>query len=332
MRRSRTGLRLRRGQATVELALSTILFVVIIAGGIHFAELGMIGVKATEAASAALWDATGRLPHAYGDDKLQPRFADVATAATERIDAQYRNYDGRTSQTGGAPTLVFTRAGELRVTCEVIDGAVIPAMEMHDVNNVYFENDAHRGIRCRTSATASIIPGSTPQSFHEDAGWLRGPILKNSEIEFCGVGRAWGGVCNPGTPMLIGEWGLMDPNSGEAGECPVQADGDCANSGYYNAVNQYYDSPAGVPKGEFGSILASTVAMRPSPVDEDKFWMSFRGSESDFTDQVPGTFLGERAEFSTSPGGPKYQNMDQYREMYLNVRSDCWLGLPCELP
>ncbi len=318
----------RRGQATVELALSLILFIVIIAGGIHFAELGMLAVKATEASSAALWDVSGRLPHAYDDDKLQVRHSQAASQAQERIAEQYENYDGRESVSGPAPSLVFTRAGRMTVECSEAGNDIFDQMEMGPLGGVYFERNSHNGVQCRASATASIIPGQAPQSVFENEGWLKGPVLENSQITFCGVGRAWGGRCNQGTPMLVGEWALMDPNSSEARECDVYAESNCANPGYYNAVKAYFDRIGN--RGELGSLFARLVAMRGSPVDEDKFWFSFKGSESNFLQNLRSTYVGERAEFAVTPGGKYYESLNHYERIY-NERSDCWLGLPCNV-
>ncbi|HLT29593.1 MAG TPA: TadE family protein [Myxococcaceae bacterium] len=320
----------RRGQATVELAIGLMLFVLLLVGGIHFGEMGMLAVKATEASSAALWDATGRLPHAYGRDGLAAYHDTVASRAQDRIGPQYEDFDGREDERGRSPSLVFTRASGLEVTCEVAGADVFTPMDLGTVDGIYFSANAQRGVRCTTTAEASILPGRTPQEFHTNTGWLTGPILKDTAVQFCGVGRAWGGSCNQGTPILIGEWALMNPISDEAGRCDVYDGEDCQNPGYYAAVKAYYDSPAGVPKGEDGSALAEAVSRRSSPSDEDAFYMSFHGSEDGYQQRLDGTWVGRRT-FTVTPGGPDFLGMDQYHEM-ANTRSDCWLGLPCRRP
>lgn len=321
---------LRRGQATVELAIGMMLFVLLLVGGIHFGEMGMLAVKATEASSAALWDATGRLPHAYSRDGFPLYHSTVASRTVERIGPQYEDFDGREAGLGRSPSLVFTRASELEVHCEIAGSSVFTPMDLGTVNGVYFEQDAQYGVRCTTTATASILPGRTPQEFHTDTGWLTGPLLKDTEVQFCGVGRAWGGACNDGTPILIGEWALMNPTSDEAGSCDVYEGADCENPGYYAAVQAYYDSPAGIPKGDAGSQLAAAVSMRSSPSDEDAFYMSFFGSEDEYQQRLSGTWIG-RSTFTVTPGGEDFQGMSQYHDM-ATTRSDCWLGLPCRRP
>ena len=52
-----------RGQATVELALGLLIFVTVLIFGIHFAEMGFLSLKVTEASASAIWDATAYQTH-----------------------------------------------------------------------------------------------------------------------------------------------------------------------------------------------------------------------------------------------------------------------------
>ncbi|MFY0582594.1 hypothetical protein ACN28S_57375 [Cystobacter fuscus] len=103
----------RRGQALVETALGTMVFVTILVFGIYFAEVGALTLKVQEAANFALWEATGHVQHDPREGEFQRRGA-VAQAEAE-ANRRYRDFDGRSSQGGGAMTvqLAIARAGLL---------------------------------------------------------------------------------------------------------------------------------------------------------------------------------------------------------------------------
>lgn len=91
---SRLSRRRARGQAVVELVLGLIVFVTILIFAIHFAEVGYLSVKVTEAAHSAIFDATGYKLHKW------PRDTSPASSAASRAgnDAQsrYQDFDSRT--------------------------------------------------------------------------------------------------------------------------------------------------------------------------------------------------------------------------------------------
>lgn len=329
--RSKARRRRQRGQAMLETALGSILFIIIVVGGIHFAELGMLSVKATEASSAAIWDATARRVHHYdpGDGELKTDTGEVADAAQERIRQQYQDFDGRESSSGLSPQLVFTRGSNLQVTCTPIQGDLmndLGRLDLHNAVRGVFGNDDHGGVRCRAVATASLIPGRAPVNYLEgEGGWLAGPLLNQTAIEFCGTGRAWNGNCNDGTPILLGDWGLADTRNREHEECDLYDRAGCDNPGYYKAAERIFND-IGIPSGA-GSALARAVVGR-SPIDEGEFWFAFKGNESGFKQQLNGTHLG-RDEFIVTPGGTSYQQVPEYDMAYAR-RVDCWLGMPCK--
>ena len=316
----------------LETALGSILFVTILVGGIHLAELGMLSVKATEASSAAMWDATARRIHHYdqGDGELKSDPSDVAGKVQQRIGEQYEDFDGRESSTGLSPQLVFTRGSNVQVTCEEIDGQLmddLQRVQLHGSLDGVFGNDDHGGVRCRAVATASLIPGRAPVSYLEgEGGWFTEPLLREADIRFCGVGRAWdNGNCNAGTPILLGDWGLSDIGNREDEECDLYDRDGCENPGYYKAAESIFNG-IGIPSGA-GSALANAV-VGSSPIDEGEFWFTFKGHESEFKQTLNGTHLG-RTDFIVTPGGSSYVQVPEY-DMAYNARVNCWLGMPCK--
>lgn len=331
----------RRGQAVVELALASLLLVVIVVGGIYFGEIGMLNIKVTEATAAAVWDATGRPAHRYSDaGRIESRLSDVASETESLIGSQYRYFDGRDLGQGNPPSFVFVTAEPLRVECDEYEAAGLgpnAVLEFHaqvEAASV-FSDENHGGVNCRATTSASLIPGRAPQEFHTDTGWLSGPILRSAELPMCGVGRAWGGACNAvGVPILLGEWGLSNRDNDEHEECHLEDRENCSNPGYFAVVKKLYDGPLG-----FGSSIAAGSAMvmatvQVLPMDfgaELDFWLSFRGEESQFSETLSNT-MGRPA-FTTTPGGETYDStIDHYKRAY-EARRDagrCWLGMRCE--
>jgi len=328
----------RRGQATVELALGTIVFIVVVMGGIYFGEIGMLSIKVTEASAAAVWDATGRPAHHYQNNgRLRVRHDAVAQRAQQVIGDQYQDFDGREGRDGRPPVLVFTQASNLQVECRVLGNGDLPRLSFQGaIDGEVVGNDGHGGIRCRTTSSVSLIPSQPGQAVYTNEGWLRGPILSAARIPICGVGRAWNGTCSEGTPILLGDWGLSNRDENEDRECRVLDEDGCGNPGYYGAAKAYYDKVGA--KGRDGSMFATQIiGMTPLIRGEDKFWMSFRGEESGFQEQLHGTTIG-RNSFTTTPGGNPYKSsIDVYKKAYDQRVSDssgngergCWLGMKC---
>lgn len=314
----------------MELGLSLVALIGVIIAGIHFGEIGMLGVKVTEASAAALWDTTGRSPHDYEGGRLNTDFDDVAQRTQGRISGQYADFDGRDSSTGTSPQMVFTRGDNVEVTCEDLDNGVLPRLRIHAaINNTVFRQDSHGGVRCRSASSVSLIPGSAPREVFVQEGWLKGPILKASQIPVCGIGRAVNGACNDGVPMLVGDWALANRDEDEHEECALGRS-NCDNRGYYDAVERFYNRIG--PKGLKGTQFAmEIIGMSPLMLEggtETKFFMSFRGEESGFQEEID-TANGTRTSFTVTPGGPANGSVKEYDEAF-DERENCWLGMKCE--
>ena len=113
-----------RGQSTVELALSLLIFVTVAMLGIHFAEVGYLPIKVHEAAVSPLWDSTALRVHRWRDTEKSigdfTPFPLIAPAVESNANGRFHDFDGRTSTPGEGDTSVtqvFTRIDDMLVRC-----------------------------------------------------------------------------------------------------------------------------------------------------------------------------------------------------------------------
>ncbi len=306
-----------RGQALVEAALGIFVFVTILIFGIHFAELGHITLKVQEAVNAAMWDSTSQqmhdvTAHSWVEYQNAIRFAETKT------NDRYLDFDALRSS-GATTTLVFTQATDSLTRCRPLDvtDRLQPSGAMPFSTGTY--PGGEMGIACEGQANVTAI--RIPSTFL-DGNLSRAPHLRRVTIPVCAIGRPRGGACSGRLAMLLDEWGYVGQS--EARECALAWEGGttCANQGYYDQVQSIYTAtPA--PHAGAATRLASLVA-GSSPIDEDFFYMSFRGGESSngaYTETVVhshGDLLWETTPFQ-APTNNRYDA----------PRADCWLGNPC---
>ena len=310
-------MRLSRGQGTVEAALGTFVFVTILIFGIHFAELGHIALKVQEAANAAIWDSTSQQMHdvtAHSWNEYQA----AITFANTQANARYVDFDAlRTS--GATTTLVFTRAENMQVGCRPLQGGdrLQPSAPHAFAAGTY--PSGQQGIVCQAQAD---ITGFRIPRFFLDGNMSNARHFRPIRIPACAVGRPVAGNCPGRLGMLLDDWGYSGQL--EARECALAWEGGttCENQGYYDqAASVYAATPA--PMAGSASRLASLVA-GASPIDEDFFYLSFRGRESTYgpyqetVQSSHGDLLWETTPFQ-----------HPYNSRYDAPRTDCWLGNTC---
>lgn len=313
-----------RGQALVETALGVVLVVTILIFGIHFAEIGYLSLKVTEANNFALWDATGRQTHRYtetGELNSGPRSTAVSQAETRAGDL-YRDYDGTTGGTGAPPTQVFTRAGPITTRCGVVSGVgMLPDLDMtSELEGVnLYRNADEGGLRCSARARLNLI--NAGRFLEGSDGLFREDQVSRTTYTICAINRASGGSCDGEVLMALGDFSFSAVAGNEAAECDLY---DCRNTRYRAAVRKAFDVVSGANGA--ASALASAV-VGASPVDEGEFWFSFKGEENNFQQTLGGVHAGEDR-WTVTPGGPGYEAVPVYGTAY-GQRTGCWLGLPC---
>lgn len=307
----------KRGQAVVEAALGIFVFVTILIFGIHFAELGHLVLKVQEAANSAIWDSTSQQMHDVTAHSWN-EYQSAVGFANAQANARYNDFDALASA-GTTSTLVFTSAENMSVNCAPLRGGdrLQPSAPHPLAAGTY--PSGLQGISCQ--ARAEIRGIRIPRNFL-DNGLANTRHWRPITIPACAVGRPRGGGCPGRLGMLLDDWGYEGQL--EARECALAWEGGttCENQGYYDQVKNVYDAtPA--PYAGSASRLASLVA-GSSPIDEDFFYLSFRGSESmygPFNETVQSSH-GDLI-WETTP----FQN--PFNTRYDAPRTDCFLGVPC---
>lgn len=286
-----------RGQAVAELVLGILVLIPIILGGIFLSEAAIFRLKATQAATEPLWDATAYRQQAYTGpfDRMPGASAAASAQANGRM-------AGR--------TMVFTRATPAQVRCTM--GAPGMGLSISPTASVFTDNG---GMSCTSSLT--VDPQGITRFFLDTGpgGFFQKPMndmLKN--FQFCQTEK-----CQPFV-MAIADWGLTN-QGGEENECRLTMTG-CANPGFFNAGKTVYEAHRtgdGTRNDAFLKFVDGVVRERPSELEKvTDFQLSFRGEESGFIQAVP-----------VSEGEPDWHTTPSFGawESSYGARSPRFLGL-----
>jgi hypothetical protein len=302
----------------VEMALGLLLFVTVLIFGIHFAEVGYLSLKVQEAATSALWDTTSAKMH-----ELPGRFTHVENAikqAGQHATERYEDFDGRTSRHGRPKIVqVFTSAEGLSVTCE--EEKHLSFKPSNSTQDVYEDTG---GMRC--TAQARLAPIRIPEHFVDrgQGALFDVPHYMMGAIPVCAIGRPHPGngnkKCRGAYALLLDDWGLA--GEAESGECKVLDEGNCGNKPYYDSTELVYKDHV---KVDGSSEKLAKEIVGESPIDPGKFWMSFRGMDSDFKEKEHG---GDKDpnDWVTTPG--KKSPTSGYKSSF-EARGECFLGAQC---
>ncbi|WP_223646503.1 hypothetical protein [Corallococcus sp. EGB] len=300
-------------------------FVTILLFGIYFAEVGALSLKVQEAANFALWEATGHVMHNPQAGVFQRPHAE-ALASSEAA-GRYQDFDGRSSQQSGAMTFqqALARATRIQVDCEPTRPAGSPVgilgTRPQDADpgsaalgqSMKLESD---GISCTAFTT---LRAERIGKFMEPEFFKVSHRNATDPFRVCAAGRASGGRCTGRFFMLLDDWGLAGVAEGR--ECPlsINSGATCANADYYEWAKSVYQKNGG--GGSAGSALMAGVDAQGG-VDEDQFFMSFRGAESHYEQNIGGSHAANQTVWETTPFeaeniSPNYRN---------DGRRNKWLG------
>ncbi|MFZ5445325.1 MAG: TadE/TadG family type IV pilus assembly protein [Myxococcota bacterium] len=265
-----------RGQATVELALGSIVFVGVLLIGIHMAEYAQLSLKVQEAQTAAVWEATGR--------RVQERQLDGTTNASPfgatldrtsgvpgLTEARYADFDGLSTSNGGNVVgRALTEGSGVSVTCVPSGGLHFEptrtaAPVLLDVG----------GLQCSSSAELRAI--NIPRAFlqRESGGFFDRKIVRDRPSRVCGLGLPVEGQCRGALAILTNDWGLV-------GEETKECLNPCRVSHYRGMVEKLFAGG-----GSAGRSFAERYAGSP-PIDATNFFFSYAGVESGMRDFVGG--------------------------------------------
>lgn len=313
--------RAARGQALVETALGAMVFVSILVFGIYFAEVGALTLKVQEAANFALWDATGRVLH---DPEANVWGRTTAVGAAERAAARrYSDFDGRERMggTGVAVQQAIARAQPIQVQC---DGTLPAGMALRPAEAgpmlAAAMNVQSQGLSCQASSRMR----AARVGFFLDEG-RRGGFFQASQrraaaaFTVCAAGRASDGNCTGRFSLLLDDWGLSGVAEGRV--CPLSIDTGrvCTNADYYRWTERVYRANGG--GGNAGSAMAGIAGS--ASVNEDQFFMSFRGEEHNYEENIGPTHAGGQSRWEVTPF-----DAPNLARPYNVRRANHWLGKP----
>lgn len=288
--------RRERGQATVELALGSLVIITVLTVGVHLAETVYLELKMTEAASAAIWDTTAREMHRLPGGS---RAAQAVTASQADVEQRYVDFDGRQSTASGTTlTQMFTQAQNFNLACR--SGGAPGFDPGYHTSGAYAANG---GISCTAGAVLQSI--RVPGQFYDDSFFAE-PHHQSVPFQVCAVGRAWGGGnCTGQFTSMLDDWGLSGRR--ESGVCPLipNVPAPCpTNMPYWQSAFSVF-TRNGMGMGVAGSSLAMhTIRRMPLPFffgGENMFWMSHMGEfPSLFHQPLPSE--GQRI-WTVTPGG-----------------------------
>ena len=291
-----------RGQATTELALGSLVFVVVLLFGIYFGEVPVMMLKVKEAANFSVTRVTGERTHMFNTSNIAAAttFApfDPAQVATDTF-ARYNDFDGMSDRVGGGTfTQAMTSADNLRVQCSAdnriqfkvdrspatrrtLAGGQASYDAAFDYLKARFRNRG--GVSCEVSATAT--PFRVPTSFLDTGGGKMSEeqLKTRASFKICGAGRPTGNACNGELLVLTGDWAFDGPMASPSnGDAESVQDGPIVNDPYVLMVRRLYDLN-GDSQGSAGRKLLRVVAgvqtNQPEYLDESIFNMSFGGDQ-----------------------------------------------------
>jgi len=296
------------GQATVELALGSLVFVTLIMFGVHFGELGIAMLKVKEAEHFAAFDVAAHRTDAFNvaDVSSGSTFAlfdppPVGTAAK----ARYRDLDGMSDASLPGWTQAVTRLDRFDLTCErdqtlrfrtLLVAPIRPeANAAHAWLQGRYRDEG--GASCRAEAHVSAF--RIPEAFAEGGnGLFQARHRALLDIPVCGSGFASGGACTGKLTVLTGDWAFDAPgaNAGSTNEDVVSTEWpSVTNKAYRDMVQNIFDLNGGPLADNTGTAAQHLMEVganvgpndQPEYENETRFSMSYESDENETQPTVP---------------------------------------------
>lgn len=306
------------GQATVELALGSVVFVGVLLAGIHLAEYAQLSLKVQEAQGFAAWEAAGRRVQTRkldGATTLDPfrRTLDGTSGVAARAERRFADFDGLDGTNGGAVIArALTEGSRLRVSCERDD-----SLRFDPSPSAAPVLDAAGGLRCEASARVRVINLPTQFFTRGEGGFFSEAVVRESPFKVCGMGLPVGGQCQGALALLTNDWGLAND---ETEPCPNA----CGDSKYRGMVQRLWNGGG----GSAGARFAREFAGEPG-TDATRFEFSYSGVESGMRDVVGGE--GDPDFITGGAGSGMVPELDTQAADTTRTRTRprCFLGKGC---
>lgn len=269
--------RARRGQATVELALSMLVFVTVLAFGIHFAEISYLSMRVQQAAAFAIYDLTGQRAHERGSDMR--RTSTIAGLASSETRRRFRDFEALSGgDHNAAPvTHVFTRIDNMDITCRnetsISYETSVPVLGLLTPNPF---DGSRGGVRCTAQATVNITP-AFPRNFFDGEWGFRTANYAGSRTSYqvCATPRASNGQCGD-FGILTGDFSLQRPS--ESRSVDLFSNG----NDIYRGIVSTAAGPVSCP---MALALSAATVLTAQPL-ACGFQMSYRGVEHNYRQNI----------------------------------------------
>lgn len=297
-----------RGQATVELALGSIIFVGALLGGIHLAEYAQLSLKVQDAQTFAVWSSTGhrvqrRELDGQNDTFWFERTLDSSNGIGAQAEQRFEDFDGlSSSDNGNVIARALTQGSKLKVRCFEDRALSWPATV--SARAVLADTG---GLACESSAEVKAI--NAPRTFlqREGGGFFDLPVVRREPIKVCGMGFPRAGACQGQLSLLTNDWGLAGRETEESCTRAFGCDG--SKAWYRGMIQRLWAPGYGA-----GRSFAESFAGSPGS-DANEFHFSYSGVEHEMEDFVGGE---GRKDFVTGGGRPGFIH-----------RPNCFLGMAC---
>jgi hypothetical protein len=336
---------MKRGQALVELAIGSLVFITVLLFGIHFAEHAVVSMKLKEAAAFAAFDVTARQVHHFGLGELNTgnTFATFDPPAWgAQSQDRYKDFDGLSDSSGATQSIqAMTRAENFGLSCRadpLLYFGLSPAVSPYrpGPNGLAF---AWLAGRFRGGGGASCTARATVTAFRIPTRWLdqgaQGFFIEQHhniiDLPVCGAGRPSNGACPGSLAVLAGDWAFDDRPGRPLNEDVRSVErGVIANPAYKEMIERLFvlngDTLSNAPNSPGRNLLRIGAGMNgsePEWFDETLFQMSFKGDGAG-----PATQIRRVDMFSASTDGISdldYQTSGAHlRSSY--VQWDEWTG------
>lgn len=266
------------GQATVELALGSIVFVGVLLIGIHMAEYAQLSLKVQDAQTYAIWDASGRRVQTReenGNTNLAPfdRTLDTTSGVGPTAQRRFKDFNGLSSVTNGNVIgRALTEGSGVDVTCQEEGSLSFEASATPRRLNLFGDKG---GLSCTASAKVKAI--NIPRRFlqRDSGGFFEQTIVRRDPIPVCGMGLPVNGACRGSLAIMTNDWGLANE---ETEECKLT----CPGSPYRGMIARMFGGGGGA-----GAAFAMKFA-GAAPTSASEYHFSYSGAESGMLDFVGG--------------------------------------------
>lgn len=299
------------GQATVELALGMLVFITVVVFGIHFAEVGYLAMRVSQANAYAIYDATAQRANEHGSD--MSKASTVPGLSTSEARKKYNDFQPNKNDNVQAKpvTQVFTDIKDMFIQCTRENSVTYDTNPAGAVGALVVPNPydgSKGGIKCTARATISV-GAAFPKQFQDDEWNLKTEHYASSKTSYtvCATPRSPNGECGQ-FGLLIGDFSLQGKTESKSHD--LFSGG---NDDYYNLVN----GAMGVTACPAAMALTAATTFTPGSLDACTFQFGYQGVEKNYKQNIQSAHTGDT---NWLTGGTNSKRQLHDPETYLGVK------------